>query len=246
MKGRMRETVARGSLATVASMLWLFASAAPVAAQSRVEAQLELLRAERLLAAEAALAKSSHAPRVPLAELVPAEVDPEPSLSPPAAWQERLAPEAWSLLSQTFKAEGVPREFLSVGWVESRFQASALSARGARGIWQLMPETARSYGLEVNGVRDDRTALAASTQAAARYLADLHRQFGDWLLALAAYNAGPGRVEAAMTRARSRDFWRLRAWLPAETQQYVPAVLDARGLPFSAGLGEAPGARSQQ
>ena len=96
----------------------------------------------------------------------------------------------------------------------------------------------------MSGRRDERSELLPSTRAAARYLADLHRSYGDWLLALAAYNAGPKRLEDALARADSPDFWRLQRWLPEETQRYVPAVLAAMGsLPSSA---SADSSRSRQ
>jgi membrane-bound lytic murein transglycosylase D len=149
-----------------------------------------------------------------------------PSQAPPA-WARGLSGATWEQMVRTFQAEGVPVELLAVGWVESRFNPRALSPKGARGVWQFMPETARRYGLQVGDARDERTDLALSTRAAARHLADLYRQFGDWPLALAAYNAGAERVDAAIDRAHSREFRLLRPWLPAETRLYVPAVLDA-------------------
>lgn len=125
--------------------------------------------------------------------------------------------------------EGLPLEVLSVALIESGFNALALSPKGARGIWQLMPDTARRYGLAVSLGNDHRTHPEHATIAAARYLRDLYRMFGDWKLALAAYNAGEGRVQRAIERAGVRDFDELarRRLLPAETRSYVPAVLAA-------------------
>jgi membrane-bound lytic murein transglycosylase D len=99
-------------------------------------------------------------------------------------------------------------------------------------MWQLMPATARRYGLRVDGERDERADVDKSTRAAALYLRDLHLQFQDWLLALAAYNAGEARVQKAVTRAGTADFWSLsnRGHLPEETRKYVPAVLAAMDL----------------
>jgi len=116
---------------------------------------------------------------------------------------------------------------LSVAYVESGLNPMALSPKGARGVWQFMPATARRYGLSVDGAVDHRTHTALATRAAARYLRDLHGQFGDWKLALAAYNAGEGRVWSVIRRTGIRDFDEMsrRRLLPAETRAYVPSVL---------------------
>jgi soluble lytic murein transglycosylase-like protein len=137
--------------------------------------------------------------------------------------------------ARVFVDEGVPLEYLAVAAVESAFHPDALSPKGARGLWQFMPATAQRFGLCVEEWRDDRLDAQRSTRAAARYLRWLHAQFGDWLLALAAYNAGEGRVLAAIERGQSRDFWRLAALglLPEETRRYVPAVLAAAGAASS-------------
>ena len=130
-----------------------------------------------------------------------------------------------------FREIGVPVEFLAVAQVESNFNPNALSSKGALGLWQLMPATARRYGLWVDGLRDDRTDADKATRAAAHYLRDLHDQFRDWLLALAAYNAGERVIQRAMKRATTADFWSLSSEkvLPEETRNYVPAVLAVMG-----------------
>jgi hypothetical protein len=127
------------------------------------------------------------------------------------------------------REEGIPVELSAVVLVESGGLTTALSPKGARGVWQFMPDTARRYGLVVDGVRDDRIDLQKSTRAAAHYLRDLHGQFGDWSLALAAYNAGELAVHAAMDRSGFREFGLIRArrLLPSETRNYVPAVAAA-------------------
>ncbi len=164
---------------------------------------------------------------------------PAPEPSPP--WRAAFGASSWERLrapqerlrtlgvdaAEIFAEEGVPRELLVVAAVESSYDPLALSSRGARGLWQLMPETAARLGLRVGQRVDERVHPVRSTRAAARYLRELYLEFGDWLLALAAYNAGEARVAAAIERAGTRDFWRLAAvgLLPEETRRYVPAVL---------------------
>ncbi len=133
--------------------------------------------------------------------------------------------------ARIFAEEGVPTQFVVLAGVESGFNPAALSRKSARGLWQLMPETAARFGLRVDARVDERTHPVRSTRAAARYLRQLYEQFEDWVLALAAYNAGEGRVSRAMERGRTRSFWELasRGFLPQETRQYVPAVLARLG-----------------
>lgn len=130
-------------------------------------------------------------------------------------------------LGRILVEEQVPIELLAVAFVESRFNPLAMSPKGARGIWQLMPATAERYGLTVEPLNDHRTHPEHSTRAAARYLRDLYRQFGDWKLALAAYNWGEGRVQRVINKTGLRDFDEMarRGLLPLETRQYVPAVM---------------------
>jgi hypothetical protein len=125
--------------------------------------------------------------------------------------------------------ERIPTEMTAIVLVESGGQPAALSPKGARGIWQLMPETARRYGLVVSSVRDERMDIPKSTHAAARYLRYLYSQFGDWELAFAAYNAGEGVVQQAIDRNQVNDFASLSngRLLPLETRRYVPAVINA-------------------
>lgn len=144
-------------------------------------------------------------------------------LAPAVARLELLRPEIDPIL----RGEGVPPELAAVILVESGGNPAALSSKGARGIWQLMPNTARRYGLQVDDIRDERLDIEKSTHAAAHYLNDLHAQFGSWPLALAAYNTGEQNLQHAIDRSHSTEFVILSSLglLPLETRNYVPAVM---------------------
>lgn len=149
----------------------------------------------------------------------------------PLAGQGRRLP--WlPAVAAILREHSLPPELVGVAAVESGLDPAALSPEGARGLWQLMPETATRYGLVVNAESDERLDPMKSTRAAARYLKELLGQFQDWPLALAAYNAGEQRVERAMDRLGARDFWTLsrQAALPDETRRYVPVVLARVGM----------------
>jgi hypothetical protein len=141
------------------------------------------------------------------------------------------------------REEGLPASLAAVALVESGGQPAALSPKGARGLWQLMPETARRYGLTVDQDRDERLDIRKSTRAAAQYLRELYTRFGDWPLALAAYNAGEQRVQRALDRAGTNDFLRISRWLPSETRQYVPAVMNSRWFFTGGRSGDPAGAQ---
>ena len=132
-----------------------------------------------------------------------------------------------SMFEPILREEGVPLQLVAVVLEESAGWTNALSPKGARGLWQLMPDTARRYGLIVTTDRDERLSLDKSTRAAARYLRDLHEQFKDWSLVFAAYNAGEQTVQRAINRSGTNDFSRLNRLLPAETRNYVPAVWES-------------------
>ena len=150
-------------------------------------------------------------------------------------------------LTSILREKGLPAGLMGVAAIESGFNPLALSPKGARGLWQLMPETARRYGLLVEPYQDERTDPVKSTLAAAAYMRDLYTQFQDWPLALAAYNAGEDRVAQAMRRAGARDFWTLRrkSALPDETLRYVPAAL-AKLHSHNAGITAAPAVRDPE
>lgn len=122
---------------------------------------------------------------------------------------------------------GVPRELAAVPAIESGYRQGARGRHGELGLWQLRPATARRFGLQVSAGNDERTHIDSSTRAAARYLAFLYGRYGDWPLALAAYNAGEGRVDRALARSPGATFWELaeRKALPRVSRDYVPKIL---------------------
>jgi hypothetical protein len=133
------------------------------------------------------------------------------------------------MMRQIFQEEGVPEDLIYVGLVESAYNPYAESPAGAKGIWQFVRRTGNRYGLQQAGGIDDRHHPEKSTRAAARYLQDLYQLFGDWPLALAAYNAGEYRILRIIKKTGLRDFWSIsaRGLLSAETANYVPGVLAA-------------------
>jgi membrane-bound lytic murein transglycosylase D len=131
------------------------------------------------------------------------------------------------MISQTLQQEGVPQDLIYLAQAESGFQPLALSRAGARGMWQFMAESGALYGLRRNWWVDERQDPEKATRAAARHLKDLYHQFGDWYLAMAAYNSGASTVQHAVERTGYADFWELyrRGVLPQETRNYVPIIL---------------------
>lgn len=128
------------------------------------------------------------------------------------------------MIDAALDAHQLPKALAYLPVIESAYVPTLTSRAGAHGMWQFMPQTAREYGLRVNRKVDERTDPELSTRAAAAYLKDLYREFGDWPLALAAYNAGPARIHRAMEETCATTFWELleRRAVPRETRGYVP------------------------
>ena len=135
------------------------------------------------------------------------------------------------MIQDVFRAEGLPLDLAYVPLVESAFKPDAVSRATAKGMWQFMRGTALENGLKHDWYIDERAEPEKATRAAAKYLKTLYGMFGDWHLALASYNGGPGRVQSAIKRSGGvHDFWRLstsRRYLPRETRDYVPLILAA-------------------
>lgn len=133
------------------------------------------------------------------------------------------------LIEATLEDNELPAELFYLAMIESGFNTHANSTAKAKGVWQFMPATGKRYGLEVGVQVDERRDPIRATEAAARYLRDLHNVFGSWHLAMAAYNAGETRIMNAVFRGKSRDFWELgkKRVLPTETANYVPKMLAA-------------------
>jgi membrane-bound lytic murein transglycosylase D len=146
----------------------------------------------------------------------------------------------FNLIDQIFNQYGLPRELKYVAVIESNLSAGATSIKGAAGPWQFMPQTAREYGMEVSAFRDERRDYVKSTHAASRLLLHLYRQYRDWLLVMAAYNGGPGRVDAAIRRSGSRDFWKLQYHLPEESRTYVKRFIATHYIMEGSGSIPAP------
>lgn len=151
------------------------------------------------------------------------------------------------MIRTKLRARGMPEDLLYLSMIESGFNTNAKSRVSAVGLWQFMAPTARDYGLRVDQYVDERRDPERSTDAALRYLTDLHEQFGAWYLAAAAYNTGQGRVERVMRQVTGRekgkdtDFWRIRHRLPRETREYVPQMVAAALVakePHKHGLGD--------
>ncbi len=131
------------------------------------------------------------------------------------------------LFEKALADRNLPTELKYLSITESALNPLATSRSNAAGLWQFMAPTAKEYGLQIDYWVDERRDPIRATDAALTYLEKLHSMYGDWALALAAYNGGPGRVNRAIKRSRTKNFWKLRRFLPKETQNYVTAYLGA-------------------
>jgi len=133
------------------------------------------------------------------------------------------------LIHRELEAAGLPKDLLYLAMIESGYNQRAYSKSRAVGLWQFMAPTGREYGLSVSRYVDERRNAEKSTRAAAAYLKDLYDEFGDWYLAVAAYNGGPGTMRKAIRKSKSEDFWQLaqNRYLRLETKRYVPKLIAA-------------------
>ncbi len=172
----------------------------------------------------------------PSPQPLPGTNQPPPLPNPPFAteqeiWIKKVSSRPWPAAAQkfvpklkpVFAEEHVPEALVWLAGVESGFDSRALSPAGALGMFQLMPATAKDLGLSLWPF-DQRKQVEPSARAAAKYLRQLHEKFGDWRLAVAAYNAGPGAVSRLMKRQQATSYAEIATHLPAETQMYVPKI----------------------
>lgn len=132
------------------------------------------------------------------------------------------------IFEEAFNRYGLPDELKYLSIIESALNPVATSRAGAKGIWQFMHNTGKNYGLRINSFVDERLDVEKAVDAAARYLKDAYRVFGDWCLAISSYNCGAGNVNKAIKRAGGRtDFWSIYPYLPKETRGYMPAFVGA-------------------
>jgi membrane-bound lytic murein transglycosylase D len=127
----------------------------------------------------------------------------------------------FDMMDEILESHGLPKELKYLAVIESNLKTNARSWAGAVGPWQFMPATGRNMGLRITKKVDERRNFVKSTHAASKYLNGLFELYGDWLLVIAAYNGGPGKVNAAIKKSGSQDFWELQEYLPAESRNHV-------------------------
>jgi membrane-bound lytic murein transglycosylase D len=133
----------------------------------------------------------------------------------------------FTMIDNTMRKNGIPKEFHSLAVIESALNPNATSGVGAAGPWQFMPGTAEMLGLIVSEEKDERRDFYKSTQAAAKYVKRLHNMFHDWLLVVASYNCGPAPVLRHLAKTGGKSYWDIKQYLPAETQNHVMAFIAA-------------------
>jgi len=131
------------------------------------------------------------------------------------------------IYEEQFRKKGIPEALKYLSVTESALNPVAVSSAKAVGLWQFMKATGKEYGLRIDDSIDERRDPHLSTAAAAEYLQRQYNRFGDWALAIAAYNSGPGNVSKAIRRGRSKNFWKIKKYLPRETRSYVPGYIAA-------------------
>lgn len=141
----------------------------------------------------------------------------------------------FDMIDAVLVKHGLPKELKYLAVIESQLKSNAKSWAGAVGPWQFMPATGRLMGLKINRSVDERRDIYKSTHAASRYLTRLYSIYGDWLLVIAAYNGGPGKVNSAIKRSGSRDFWSLQKFLPAESRKHVKKFIATHYIMEGAG-----------
>jgi membrane-bound lytic murein transglycosylase D len=139
-------------------------------------------------------------------------------------WLYRLGKYS-NLMRSILRENNAPEELIYLSMIESGLDPKISSWAGAIGLWQFMPATGSAYGLYYDDNTDDKRDVEKATDAAARHLKDLYKTFGDWYLALAAYNCGAGRVSGAVSKSGTSDYWTVREYLPKETRNYVPQFI---------------------
>ncbi|HEX8118601.1 MAG TPA: lytic transglycosylase domain-containing protein [Pyrinomonadaceae bacterium] len=130
-----------------------------------------------------------------------------------------------AMARKIFREEGVPEDIVWLGQVESAWRPTARSWAAASGLWQFIPGTGSRFGLRQTAYIDERNSFEKATRASARYLKWLHDRFGNWELAMGAYNTGEGNIDRAISRAGVRDFWSIYPYIAQETRNYVPNIL---------------------